>query len=69
MRRCGRSHFEAAAQRYVMASKSDRRWTVAIRPRTGEVLRKITKIIGLKGDGFSVLTRITKLEAGSYSNT
>jgi hypothetical protein len=36
--------------------KSDNKWTIAIRPGVGEKLRKITKIIGLKGKGFSVLT-------------
>jgi hypothetical protein len=34
---------------------SNRKWTIAIRPGAGEDLRKITKIIGLNGDGFSVL--------------
>ena len=47
-----------------MAKKSDRKWTVAIRPRTGDALRKITKIIGLNGDGFSVLTPYHRARSG-----
>ncbi|MGH8335526.1 MAG: hypothetical protein ACRETL_01575 [Gammaproteobacteria bacterium] len=47
-----------------MAKKSNRKWTVAIRPRTGEALRKITKIIGLNGDGFSVLTPYHQARSG-----
>jgi hypothetical protein len=47
-----------------MAKKSERKWTVAIRPQTGETLRKITKIIGLNGDGFSVLTPYHRARSG-----
>jgi hypothetical protein len=32
-----------------------RKWTIAIRPAEGSQARKITKIIGLNGGGFSVL--------------
>lgn len=39
-------------------------WTIAIRPDHGEPLRKITKIIGLNGDGFSVLVPYHKARAG-----
>lgn len=39
-------------------------WTVAIRPATGEKLRKITKIIGLSGNGFSVLVPYHKAHTG-----
>lgn len=47
-----------------MAKKSNRGWTVAIRPSEGEPLRKITKIIGLGGDGFSVLTPYHQARSG-----
>lgn len=43
---------------------SDRKWTIAIRPAAGEDLRKITKIIGLNGDGFSVLAPYHKARSG-----
>jgi hypothetical protein len=43
---------------------SDRKWTIAIRPAPGEVARKITKIIGLNGTGFSVLTPYHKAKSG-----
>jgi len=43
---------------------SDRKWTIAIRPAAGEKLRKITKIIGLNGDGFSVLTPYHQARSG-----
>jgi hypothetical protein len=41
-----------------------RKWTIAIRPGAGEVLRKITKIVGLNGDGFSVLAPYHKERSG-----
>jgi hypothetical protein len=47
-----------------MKKSSDRRWTIAIRPTAGEKLRKITKIIGLNGDGFSVLVPYHKAKSG-----
>jgi hypothetical protein len=34
---------------------ANRRWTVALRPTKDQPARKITKVIGLNGDGFSVL--------------
>ncbi|MGP0086704.1 MAG: hypothetical protein ACLP0B_24255 [Steroidobacteraceae bacterium] len=40
------------------------KWTVAIRPGAGEKLRKITKIIGLNGDGFSVLAPYHRARSG-----
>jgi len=43
---------------------SDRKWTIAIRPSAGEDLRKITKIIGLNGDGFSVLAPYHEARSG-----
>jgi len=43
---------------------SERKWTIAIRPASGEALRKITKIIGLNGDGFSVLAPYHKERSG-----
>src|ERR1700730_7932890 len=43
---------------------SNRKWTIAIRPAPGEELRKITKIIGLNGDGFSVLAPYHKARSG-----
>jgi hypothetical protein len=39
-----------------MADKHKNKWTVAIRPTKGGRFRKITKIIGLNGAGFSVLS-------------
>jgi hypothetical protein len=47
-----------------MAKKPNLKWTVAIRPRAGEGLRKITKIIGLNGDGFSVLAPYHQARSG-----
>ena len=41
-----------------------RKWTIAIRPTEAEGLRKITKIIGLNGGGFSVLTPYHKSKSG-----
>jgi hypothetical protein len=41
-----------------------RRWTIAIRPADGQQPRKITKIIGLNGAGFSVLTPYHKARSG-----
>jgi hypothetical protein len=43
---------------------SNRKWTIAIRPSAGESLRKITKIIGLNGDGFSVLAPYHQARSG-----
>lgn len=40
------------------------KWTVAIRPGAGETLRKITKIIGLNGDGFSVVAPYHRARSG-----
>jgi len=39
-------------------------WTIAIRPAAEERPRKITKIIGLKDGGFSVLTPYHKAQSG-----
>lgn len=39
-------------------------WTIAIRPKDGEPLRKITKIISLNGKGFSVLSPYHKAKEG-----
>jgi hypothetical protein len=47
-----------------MAKKPSRRWTVAIRPAEGQEPRKITKILGLNGDGFSVVTPYHKAKSG-----
>jgi hypothetical protein len=41
-----------------------RKWTIAIRPNAGETPRKITKIIGLNGRGFSVLAPYHKARSG-----
>jgi hypothetical protein len=41
-----------------------RKCTLAIRRKKGEAPRKITKIIGLNGDGFSVLAPYHKLRSG-----
>lgn len=46
---------------------SDHKWTIAIRPAAGEKPRKITKIIGLNGDGFSVLAPYHKARSGFLS--
>jgi hypothetical protein len=43
---------------------ADRRWTIAIRPVAGEAPYKITKIIGLNGDGFSVLVPYHSAKSG-----
>lgn len=43
---------------------SDHKWTIAILPAAGEKPRKITKIIGLNGDGFSVLAPYHKARSG-----
>jgi hypothetical protein len=40
------------------------RYTIAIRPGINQVARKITKIIGLNGDGFSVITPYHKARSG-----
>jgi hypothetical protein len=41
-----------------------RKWTIAIRPALGQQPRKITKIIGLNGDGFSVLAPYHQARSG-----
>jgi hypothetical protein len=43
---------------------TNRKRTIAIRPAPGKDLRKITKIIGLNGDGFSVLAPYHKARSG-----
>jgi hypothetical protein len=43
---------------------SDRKWTIAIRPSTTGALHKITKIVGLNGDGFSVLAPYHQARSG-----
>jgi hypothetical protein len=43
---------------------SERKWTIAIRPASGEVVRKVTKIVGLNGTGFSVLMPYHKAKSG-----
>ncbi|MGA2075414.1 MAG: hypothetical protein ABSH52_18145 [Terriglobia bacterium] len=47
-----------------MSIGGDRKWTVAIRPASGERPRKITKILGLNGGGFSVLAPYHKARSG-----
>jgi len=47
-----------------MKAKPQRKWTVAIRLASGGELRKITKIIGLNGDGFSVLAPYHNARSG-----
>jgi hypothetical protein len=42
----------------------NRKWTIAIRPAAGKTLRKITKIIGLNGDGFSLLAPYHRAKSG-----
>jgi hypothetical protein len=44
--------------------KGQRNWTIAIRPPGDEQLRKITRIVGLNGAGFSVLTPYHKAKTG-----
>jgi hypothetical protein len=44
--------------------KVDRKWTIAIRPSADQPLRKVTKIIGLNGGGFSVLAPYHKSKSG-----
>ena len=41
-----------------------RKYTIAIRPSQDENVRKVTKIIGLNGDGFSVLAPYHKAREG-----
>ncbi len=41
-----------------------RKYTIAIRPSEGERVRKVTKIIGLNGDGFSILAPYHKAREG-----
>jgi len=41
-----------------------RKWTIAIRPSTDQPARRITKIIGLNGAGFSVLAPYHKARSG-----
>lgn len=48
----------------VIGAKTYSSYTIAIRPNINQVARKITKIIGLKGDGFSVLTPYHKSGSG-----
>src|ERR1700722_15799339 len=45
-------------------AKPESKWTVAIRPSVGKPLYKITKIISLNGNGFSVLTPYHKAKSG-----
>jgi hypothetical protein len=47
-----------------MTKSKDRKWTIAIRPSIGALPRKITKIIGLNGGGFSVLVPYHKARSG-----
>lgn len=47
-----------------MSKRKDRNWTIAIRPSAGQPPRKITKIIGLNGGGFSVLVPYHKAKSG-----
>jgi hypothetical protein len=47
-----------------MSKRKDRNWTIAIRPSAGHPPRKITKIIGLNGGGFSVLVPYHKAKSG-----
>lgn len=49
--------------------KMKRKWTIALRPAVGLGPRKITKIIGLNGDGFSVLTPYHKSRSGYLNKT
>jgi hypothetical protein len=44
--------------------KGERKWTIAMRPSEGQPLRKITKVIGINGDGFSVLAPYHKAKTG-----
>ena len=52
-----------------MPKKPDTKWTVGIRPAAGKPLYKITKIIGLNGGGFSVLTPYHKAHSGFLFKT
>jgi hypothetical protein len=47
-----------------MSKRKDLKWTIAIRPSAGQPPRKITKIIGLNGGGFSVLVPYHKAKSG-----
>jgi hypothetical protein len=47
-----------------MSKNKDRKWTIAIRTAPGQPPRKITKIIGLNGGGFSVLVPYHKAKSG-----
>jgi hypothetical protein len=47
-----------------MSKSRDKKWTIAIRPSVGQLPRKITKIIGLNGGGFSVLVPYHKAKSG-----
>lgn len=42
----------------------NRKWTIAIRPADGQSPRKITKVIGLNGAGFSILAPYHKAREG-----
>jgi hypothetical protein len=43
---------------------NERKWSIFIRPAAGQTPRKVTKVIGLKGAGFSVLTPYHKARSG-----
>lgn len=47
-----------------MSKRKDLKWTIAIRPSAGQPPRKVTKIIGLNGGGFSVLVPYHKAKSG-----
>jgi hypothetical protein len=41
-----------------------RNWTIGVRPGPNQVVRKVTKIVSLGGNGFSVLTPYHKAQSG-----
>ena len=47
---------DAQASTILSTMAANRKWTIAIRPAEGQKPRKLTKVIGLNGQGFSVLT-------------
>ncbi len=47
-----------------MSASKDRQWRIMLRPKEGEPLRRITNIIGLNGQGFSVVTLYHKNREG-----
>jgi hypothetical protein len=49
---------------WTMTLEGERKWTIAVRPATGQACRNITKIIGLNGGGFSVLAPYHKARSG-----